>query len=134
MQNLKTGDDDIGYVFIEDAQGNVLAHTFKNGFPVGLKKINVPGPGQEYSLKPFVSEGVTIYDIAAPIPRDKSGAAHIGISEKFITGCIDDILSSILKQVAGILILGCVLAIICARKLTKPIFELITTAERDRPR
>ena len=53
----------------------------------------------------------------------------LGLSTAFIAvGSIDDIPSSILKQIAGVLILGCVLAIICARKLTKPIFELIETA------
>ncbi|MEW6601183.1 MAG: PAS domain S-box protein, partial [Nitrospirota bacterium] len=123
-------DSDVEYIFIRDSHGAVPAHSFKDGFPVGLININIPGSSDEYSLKSFESEGMTMYDIAAPIMKGDLGAVHVGISESFIRGSVADIVTLILKIVAGVLVFGCATAIIFARRVTKPLSELVETSRQ----
>jgi len=118
-------DKDMAYAFIQDSQGNVLAHTFKSGFPVELKGISTPGTGQVYRVQGFVSDGTAMYDIAAPIMNVKEGEAHVGISEKFIRKSIDDIVSFIIKIFIGVLILGGGTALVFTRRITRPLSELV---------
>ncbi|MCK5348937.1 MAG: PAS domain-containing sensor histidine kinase, partial [Desulfobacula sp.] len=42
--------DDIFYTFVLDKKGNPLIHTFKDGFPVGLKRSNTVLDNQKGSI------------------------------------------------------------------------------------
>ncbi len=125
-----TSDSDVEYVFIRDTHEGIPASTFKDGFPADLKDINIPDSSQEYGMKSYKSEGVNMYDIAVPIMKGELGTVHVGISEAFIRGSVADIISLILEIVAGILVLGTVAAIIFARRVTKPLSELVETSKK----
>ncbi|MBC8555769.1 MAG: HAMP domain-containing protein [Candidatus Brocadiales bacterium] len=127
IDNYKTMED-IEYIFIEGSQGAVLAHTFKSGFPAGLKEVNHVGPGQEYKIQSFVSGGVPIIDVASPIMSGDMGTVHIGISEELILNSVSDIVRLIIMIIAGVLIFGAGIAVIFTRRITKPLSELVEVA------
>ncbi len=115
----------IEYVFILDAKGKVLAHTFEEGFPVDLRGINVLGENQTYNIERLVAEKGIIYDTAVPILEGTLGVVHLGTREKPIIMAVGKIIKLILGVTAGVLTLGVVFAVILSRLITKPIFELI---------
>ncbi len=44
VKHIRDADTDLVWVFILDAEGNVLAHTFDQGFPIDLLGINQVPP------------------------------------------------------------------------------------------
>ncbi len=128
INEYKQEDTDMEYAFIQDLQGHVLAHTFNHGFPLELKKLNMPGAGQAYRIQSFVSDGMKIYDIAAPIMKGEAGSAHVGISESFIRESAADVARLIIGTIIGVLILGGGGALFFTAKITKPLSELVEVA------
>jgi len=73
--------DDTVYAFVLDESGDVLAHTFKKGFPVELKTANTAsGTGARVQLLDTGSE--LVYDFAVPvvIADRRFGTARLGLS------------------------------------------------------
>ncbi len=56
----------VSYIFIEDQQGNILAHTLTHNLPTNLLGNNIP-PGEQESVKLVSLDGQEIYDLAAAI-------------------------------------------------------------------
>lgn len=60
--------DDVVYVFLEDHEGNILAHTFQDYFPPELKEIEHDIEGNTgVSLRKFSAEDGVLRDIAVPV-------------------------------------------------------------------
>jgi two-component system NtrC family sensor kinase len=86
--------NDVSYSFILNQQGQVLSHTFKNGFPVALRTVN-PVPAGQLSSVRFLDTGKElIYDIAVPvlIGDMRLGTVHIGLSKTRIGRTINSLL------------------------------------------
>jgi PAS domain-containing protein len=97
MDKAIQSSNDISYSFILNQQGQVLSHTFSNGFPVELKTVNPIPDGQPSSVR-FIDTGKElIYDIAAPvlICEMRLGTVHIGLSKTRINHTINDLLWTI---------------------------------------
>ena len=79
---------DISYAFIQDQKGQVLAHTFKGGFPVELEAAHRIPDEKPHSLKLLDSGQELIYDIAAPVfvGDHRLGTARLGLSKTRIGG------------------------------------------------
>jgi sensor histidine kinase regulating citrate/malate metabolism len=90
LQNLveitKETEPDVSYAFILDRNGNVIVHTFENGFPLALKNVNPAN--DEQSIKLLDISGEYISDIAYPVLDGRIGEVHVGISQ---TGIRDTI-------------------------------------------
>ena len=54
--------DDICYTFVIDAGGEIVAHTFKGGFPVDLRDANAPSDSQKYNIRVLDTGDKLIYD------------------------------------------------------------------------
>ena len=72
------GNGEVEYAYILDKDGNVLAHTFKNGFPKDLKNLD------NKDVQLLETEKGTIHDISAPILDGELGFVHVGMSESHI--------------------------------------------------
>jgi len=73
--------DDIVYAFVLDESGDVLAHTFKKGFPVELKAANVAN-GKGARIQLLDTGAGLVYDYAVPvvISDRRFGTARLGLS------------------------------------------------------
>ena len=126
LQNLveitEETEPDVSYAFILDINGNVVVHTFENGFPLAMKNVNPADDKQ--SIKLLDIDGEYISDIAQPVLDGRLGEIHVGISQ---TGIRDSILRSTIVFTAFTvisLIIGALIAFTAGNIITKPIVLL----------
>jgi PAS domain S-box-containing protein len=129
VKDYKSSEEDIEYIFIEDPQGVVVAHTFNRGFPVELKKLNTPNTEQAFTFQHFASERGTIADIAVPLLKGVAGTLHIGFSERSISKDVDEVVSVISLIIIAGLAFGTGVAIVIARAIARPVSELARAAQ-----
>jgi two-component system NtrC family sensor kinase len=74
---------DISYAFIQDREGQTLAHTFKGGFPIELETAHSIPDETPHSLRLLDSGRELIYDIAAPVfvGDHRLGTVRLGLSK-----------------------------------------------------
>ena len=76
----------IAYMFIVDAKGRLLAHTFKGAFPPNLRHINPVNREKHLGIEQITFGNESAYDIAYPISADheRIGFVHLGLSKRQI--------------------------------------------------
>lgn len=80
LKNTVQNNEAVRYVFILDSSGNVLSHSFSNGFPVGLVAANLIETDASFHLEPLDSNEGLIWDIAVPVLGGRVGTARVGMS------------------------------------------------------
>ena len=129
VMDYKTSEEDIEYIYILNGKGDVVAHTFKHGFPVELRGANKPDPERQFSFQHYDSERGSIGDIAVPLLKGVAGTLHIGFSEKSITKDVDEIVRIISWIIIAGLAVATIVAIGIARAISKPVAELSRAAQ-----
>ena len=119
---------DIAYIFISDDDGNVLVHTFEEGFPTAILGANGLDPGDPYRVQVLQTETGRIQDVAAPVLSDGSVVMRLGMSEGAINATVNEYIGNILLWAALILVLGFSVAYGLASFLTRPISQLSEAA------
>jgi len=116
---------DVRYAFILDTNGQVLAHTFGEGFPVNLIGLNRAAP-EDYQKTVSVDtpEGL-VWDIAVPIFNGKAGTARVGISNQGVRRVLMDLTSQVVLTTAIVLALSLLAATFLTFILTRPILDLV---------
>lgn len=117
--------EDVRYIIILDNKGQVVAHSFGEGVPVGLldlrpKEIETVPQESLY----FTSDEGEIIDISVPIAQGKVGSVRIGMSENSIFQSIDDFSQQILVTTILISIFGLLGAMMMSHLATRPIRDL----------
>ena len=128
-KDFMKSEEDVEYIFVLDRDGKVLAHTFDNGFPVGLKEVNRGASRQKYSVQKILTEKGDLIDIAVPLFEGEAGVVHVGFSEEHIREEINSIIKLISWLVLAVSIIGVVIAIFLSRLIAKPLSALTTAAE-----
>ena len=101
--------DDIFYIFILDAEGETLVHTFKGGFPVALKAANTVSDAHRYSNRLLDTGSELIYDYAIPvlIGDSRFGTVRLGLLRTKVQDAINRLLrGAFLSTVLGVLLAG----------------------------
>ncbi|MSP13470.1 MAG: HAMP domain-containing protein [Chloroflexi bacterium] len=121
---------DVRYAFIEDGTGQVLAHTFDQGFPVGLLDLNRPASddGSQHLL--YLSNEGRIHDFAAPLLSGQVGVVRVGLSETRLQRVIDAITGQMLLTMLLVALVGIVAASLLTWLLTRPILDLVETTRK----
>lgn len=116
---------DVRYAFILDTQGQVLAHTFGQGFPVDLISMNRATPEEyQHTVSLDTPEGL-VWDIAVPIFGGKAGTARVGISNEGVRRVLLDLTSQVALTTAIVLVMSLLAATFLTFVLTRPILELV---------
>ncbi|MBU0480701.1 MAG: HAMP domain-containing protein [Proteobacteria bacterium] len=123
-------DNDAIYMFVQDQEGEIVAHTFAMGFPEALKDLNPATGNDDTRIVPFRMGQVDVLDIAAPIMEGKLGRAHVGLSEKIITRSADNILWLIVGLILLALVIVTILGGFLTNRLTRPLSELADAAKK----
>ncbi|MBN1133331.1 MAG: PAS domain S-box protein [Methanosarcinaceae archaeon] len=127
IESTKNTQNDIVYVFILDENGEVIVHTFENGFPVALKNVN-PANGEE-SDKLLDIENEYVRDIAHPILGGRIGEAHVGLSETSIRATVSRSIRNKIIITASLVFIGILLSFATGTIICKPLLELKNSAE-----
>ena len=129
LNDYQSANKEIEYIFIMNAEREIIVHTFKEGFPTDLKNANQVKFTQEYNIQPIIMRKVEIYDIAVPLLKGHVGFLRIGFSAAIMNQHVDNINRLILGIIVAVLILGSSLAVVFAALLTKPLDELTRVTE-----
>lgn len=127
VDNESVSKSDVAYIFIVDFSGNVLAHTFHNGFPKGLIKVNSISGRNDPNIQLIDTGMGIIYDIACPIILDKSvvGQVRLGMKQSGIQRTIRLIGLVIMAVTLSMILIGIIIARRFAALITKPISQLV---------
>ena len=129
VMDLKHAEDDIEYIFVMNAKGEVVAHSFEDGFPEDLHTMNDMGAGQPVVIRRFETERGTILDFSAPLLKGGIGRAHVGLSETPIRQSVNDTVMLLLATIALVLAIGGGMAVALAATITKPVHLLASAVQ-----
>ncbi len=129
VKDYQSSEEGIEYIFLEDARGGIVAHTFRHGFPVELRKLDKPSTEREFTFQHYESERGPIIDIGVPLQKGVAGTLHIGFSEQSIGKDVDEVVALISWIIIAGLTFGMGVAIVIARAISRPVTELARAAQ-----
>lgn len=128
---IKRNNSEVRYVLVMNSRGQVMVHTFSNGFPYHLLAQN-PIPATRTSLSQnvaFQSNEGKIHDVLYPIEQGELGFVRIGLRDEQV----QTILLAHMKKLAGIGgligVLTLMLVVWLTGHLTRPLQNLTRIAE-----
>lgn len=124
--DVKRAEQDIAYVYVMDSKGNIMAHTFEEGFPKALWNY---GAAHETKAELLDTEEGFIRDIAAPVLEGRGGYVHVGISENSIRQRVEDATRAVLVLTLAAGAVGMLLTYLAGSLITRPIYALKRSAE-----
>lgn len=116
---------DVRYAFVIDPQGQVLAHTFGEGFPTDLLGVNtVASEAFENTAVLQTDEGI-VWDVAVPIFAGQAGIARVGISDHSLRQTMILLTAQLGLTIVAILAINLLAATLLTWILTRPIIGLV---------
>ncbi|QLA18514.1 ATP-binding protein [Desulfolutivibrio sulfoxidireducens] len=130
VDELKGVQDNV-YAFITDRDGNVLVHTFVQGFPVELLAANEVADGTAANIRLLFTGHDYIYDFAAPIMivGARFGTARVGLSRTQTQIAVNKLIFYIFTLSGAALIPAMLISSVFARRVTRRIGVLRAHAE-----
>jgi signal transduction histidine kinase len=128
LQDTRASHADVRYAFIVGPQGQVLAHTFGEGFPEGLLAANtVAGDGHHRTVVLETDEG-PVWDTAVPIFEGRAGVARVGLSTLGLRQTIAAATSQLVLTTLIVSSVGLSTAGLLTWLLTRPVLRLVAAA------
>lgn len=129
--NQKKTEEDIVYIFfLGPRPGEVLGHTFGDGFPARLLEINPLSPGEEYAIRHLETEAGRVYDIAVPVTGGGLGQVRLGISARSVEEALDRMTGESLAITFLAVLAAILLAVPLSAAIVHPVRHLTRAAER----
>ncbi|RZB31269.1 MAG: hypothetical protein SRB2_04794 [Desulfobacteraceae bacterium Eth-SRB2] len=124
--------DDIFYIFVLDAGGKPLVHTFKGGFPADLKTANSVSEHQKFSMRLLDTGEQLIYDYAVPvlIGEDRLGTVRLGLLRIRIQKAINRIMLIAFLSTGFVILIAGFVGAFLARPVTRRIKILHESSEK----
>jgi two-component system, NtrC family, sensor kinase len=124
-------EENIVYAFIMDSHGQVLAHTFRNGFPVDLRLANEVNDDEVFSVQLLDSGIDRIYDFASPVMvgSTRLGTVRVALSHTTIKESINRLMWVNMGMTAGATLLALIGSSLFARTVTRRINAVRHLAE-----
>ncbi len=124
IKDTREAYEDIAYVFILDANGEVVVHTFDGGFPTALLDKNGVPPGERYRMQRLQTENDTIQDVAVPVLGGKAGVVRLGMSEASTKAIVARQSRNVVFWVVPVMVVGLTVAYGLASIVFRPITQL----------
>ncbi len=128
LRETQANNANVRYAFVVDAQGQVLAHTFGEGFPAGLLAANAVAPDAHHHTLILNTSQDWVWDTAVPIFDGRAGTARVGLSEAGVRRAVDAVTGQLLLTTVLVSIVGISAAALLTWVLTRPILELAEAA------
>ncbi|GAB4399799.1 MAG: HAMP domain-containing protein [Anaerolineales bacterium] len=119
----------VRYAFILDRQGNVIAHSFGDTFPMTLLQANQAQIGEYHHTVVLQTEAGFVWDTAVPIFEGRAGTARIGLSDAGIRAVEQTVTSQILLTTVLVAVIGMTAAMFLTWILTRPMLELVRATQ-----
>ena len=121
---------DVHYIYVTNAENQIIAHTFDGGFPPALLNINQAPLNTKYRVQPFQSEEGQMWDIAVPMSEGRGGIVHVGLEETRVWDMVNTVTWQILLGILAAFLLGIGAAYALTWVLTRPILQLVAATQR----
>ncbi|MFP4071638.1 MAG: ATP-binding protein [Desulfovibrionales bacterium] len=121
----------VAYIFIEDKDDNILAHTFTRPFPTFLRHANHVPEDQTHSISLLSLDQNTAYDIAVPVVEGiyRIATVHVGLNKGHIDQLIGKLRITFLGFISAIVILIFLISHRLSRYITRPISMLTRVSD-----
>lgn len=116
---------DVRYAFVVDPSGQVLAHTFEEGFPADLLGANVVAPQAFENTIPLTTDEGFVWDVAVPIFAGEAGTARVGISDHSLHQTVALLTTQLGVAILAVLSVSLLAATLLTWILTRPILGLV---------
>lgn len=115
----------LSYIFIEDTEGNLLAHTMTRELPGVLLTNKIP-PGEHERIVLMNVNGERIYDVAAAISEGlyRIGTVHVGLNKEHIDTLVGKLRVAFLGFISLVVLISIMLSSWLSKYITKPISDL----------
>ncbi|MGE4191860.1 MAG: ATP-binding protein [Pseudodesulfovibrio sp.] len=122
---LRQRKDLVAYIFIEDQNNNILAHTLTHELPKNLRSNTLP-PDRHDSIKLMELGGREIYDLAAGINEGlyRIGTVHVGLNKRHIDSLVGKLRVAFLGFISAVVIITIILSSWLSKYITKPVSDL----------
>ena len=130
IDDLKRQNADVRYVYVVGFDGTVVAHTFKDGFPVELVTANPIPSGEDDAIQIRSAEGGSIQDVGVRVLEGMDAKIYIGFSRVHLFESIARTTGTILGIAAMVLLFGILLNSFLMRRMIKPIEALVEGTKR----
>lgn len=121
--------DGVAYAYVEDGQGEIVAHTF-GIFPQELRPDLSPGAKRHVQRRELQWEGRTLYETAAPVLEGQMGTVHVGFWADAVQNEIQRALVPIIAAIAIVPFVGALLSFLLAHWIVRPIVGLTQIADK----
>jgi signal transduction histidine kinase len=129
LQDTQANNANVRYAFVVSSQGQVLAHTFGEGFPAGLLDANTATfDAHHHSIILDTDEG-QVWDTAVPIFEGRAGIARVGLSEAGLRRTVDGITGQLLLTTVLVSAIGITAATLLTWVLTRPVLDLVRATQ-----
>lgn len=133
LVQTKTVNTDIEYIFVVNANKEIIAHTFTDYIPRGIIDVNTLPLGKDKNvviLKDEEDKRKIIRDIAIPILDNQIALVRIGLLEVEFLDEIGNITKLFLGMVIFFLFLGIIAAFILSYVITNPLRAISSFADK----
>jgi len=121
----------VGYVFILDKQGRILAHTFISDFPEQIAGANPIDPEKDHRIQ-LMKLGVDeVYDVAVAVNEGiyRIGAVHVGLYKKHIDQLINKLRTTFVGFVSVVSLFFFLISHYLSKTITRPIAKLTRVSD-----
>jgi two-component system, NtrC family, sensor kinase len=131
VDEIKASSDDILYAFVLDKNGQVMSHTFKDGFPVALIETNIFPPRTAEHIELLDVGSDLVYDFAVPIRvgPNQLGTTRIGLSRAKAQATVDSLVQTVISFSLGTALAAIILGTIFAGTVIRRLNALRQSAE-----
>lgn len=125
LTSVQDGDPAVRYIFVVDGAGQVVGHTFGEGFPSDLLRLRPPEQSQSPLVTRVETEEGLLHDAAVLLPGGQFGYARVGLTEERLQLAARSLWAGMIQTliaVAGVAVLA---ALVMSDVLTRPLRPLI---------
>jgi HAMP domain-containing protein len=121
--------DGVAYAFIDDAKGDIVAHTLGT-FPSQLRGGTPAGGEREAHQRTLSLQGKTVYETSVPVLEGQVGSVHVGFWGDAIEKEVQAVVFPMVGIVAMFPMVGAILSFVIANWIVRPIVGLTEVADK----
>lgn len=125
VKDIQRSNDDVRYIYVASNDGEILAHSFPQGFPGDLLDANPLPPAAKHRIAVLTTDEGVVTDIAAPIFEGRLGVVHVGMGDAGLRSILGNTTRQLLLDTLAAVLIGVALTMFVTSRITKPIRELV---------
>jgi signal transduction histidine kinase len=129
LYNTQTNNANVRYLFIVSPDGEILDHTFGEGFPPQLLEANSMLVNEDHRTRLLITDEGKVWDTAVPIFEGQAGTARVGISDDSVRQTVNSVTGQLLLTTLLVSAIGVTAATALTWVLTRPILQLVQATQ-----